>query len=413
MSKLIAIDASPNSSSEDISLAVKLLFSLFSWGNDKYNKQLVKYFQDVYHPEVSLITKSGRAALYLLLSSVIKSKDEVITQAFTCLAVPNAILWANGKPIFADIEKDTYNIDPKDLIKKITKKTRAVIVQHTFGIPARIKEIKAICKKHDILLLEDCAHSLGTRVDSKLVGTFGDGAIFSFNQDKIVSGVNGGALLINNPALAKSFSDKQFKLNKPSIGETYRALLHPILWGIATPIYETLSMGKALVFIAWKLGILKNTITPSEEKGKMPEGLLEDLSEPQLQLILQGLQRLEKDNKRRREIAKRYKKELTNLVIHPTESKLAEPVYLRYPIQVDNPQKLLIAARKKGIILGRWYLTPIFPDATVVKDYYKIGQCPVAQRVGEHVINLPTYPRLTDDEVDQIIKVVKKAYGNN
>src|SRR3990167_2550880 len=103
MAKLIAIYASPNTQGEDVSLAAKLLFSPFSWGGDKFNKQLDRYFQDIYHSEVSLITKSGRAALYLLLSSAIKSEDEVITQAFTCLAVPNAILWAGGKPIFADI----------------------------------------------------------------------------------------------------------------------------------------------------------------------------------------------------------------------------------------------------------------------------------------------------------------------
>lgn len=410
MSKLIAIDASPNSIGGDVSLAAKLLFSPFSWGGDKYEKKLNEYFQDNYHPELTLITKSGRIALYLLLKSAIELGDEVVTQAFTCLAVPNAILWAGGKPVFVDIEKNSYNIEPEDLKKKITKKTKAVIVQHTFGIPAKIKEIKAICEENGILLLEDCAHSLGAAVDSKLVGTFGDGAIFSFNQDKVVSGVNGGALLINNPDLVKKLD---VKLSEPSSSETFRALLHPLLWGAATPVYETLSLGKALVFSAWKMGILRNTITPQEEKGKMPSGMMERLSEPQSQLVLQGLKRLEKDNQRRREIASRYRKELGDLVTHPVEVKSTEPIFMRYPIQVEDPAKLVQAARKDGIILGRWYKEPIFPWTPAAEAVYKMGECSVAEEVGKQVVNLPTYPRLTDDEISRIIKMVKKAYGNN
>ncbi len=410
MSKLIAIDASPNTQKEDIFLILKLLLSPFSWNGNKYSQRLQDYFQQRYNPKVSLVTKSGRAALYLLLSAAIKPGDEVITQAFTCIVVPNAILWVGGKPVFVDIGRHTYNLDPKDLKKKITKKTKAVIIQHTFGIPSNIKDIQKICKENNLLLIEDCAHALGAKYNSKLIGTFGDGAIFSFNQDKVVSGINGGVLIIHNPKLAENF---KAKLDKPSNWQTFKTLLHPLLWWVATPVYETFSLGKLLVFIGWRAGILYNTITPQEESSKMPLGLLEELSNPQAALILQGLQRLDKDNRRRQKIAEEYRKELSKIGLHPTQLKSTDPIYMRYPLQVKDPQALVKAARKEGLILGRWYTSPIFPNTEAVKDFYQEGRCPIAEVTGKHIVNLPTFPRLSDNEVDRVINVIKKDYANN
>jgi dTDP-4-amino-4,6-dideoxygalactose transaminase len=101
------------------------------------------------------------------------------------------------------------------------------------------------------------------------------------------------------------------------------------------------------------------------------------------------------------------------LITHAKVSESTKAIYLRYPVQADDPQKLFNRARKNGIILGKWYDKPIFPWIEISQKYYQMGSCPVAESVGKSIVNLPTYPRLQDKDVDRIIKVVKDIYGNN
>ena len=412
--KIIAIDASPNLRAEDVCLSLKELFTPWNWTKKNDLKALKDYFVEHYQVESTVVTQSGRAALYMLLSTILEPGDEAITQAFTCLVVPNAIAWAGGVPVFADIDRKNYNIDPVGLEKKITSRTRAVIVQHTFGIPAPLDEIQKICKQHNLILIEDCAHSLGAEYNGKLLGTSGDGAIFSFNQDKVVSGVSGGVAVAKNKEMGDKLKILETKLQHPKNSNILKSLLHPLIWFIALPLYDFLKIGKGIIFVAWKMRILGNTLTPAEQEGKMPKEILQTMSNSQARLVLQGLKRLEKENSRRIEIAERYRNELPFAsIIHPESGKNTKPIYLRYPIQVENPQKLVSLARKNGIILGRWYNTPIFPWSVITKKYYSFGACPVAEEVGKKIVNLPTYPRLTDKDIDRVIKVVKEVYGNN
>ena len=246
------------------------------------------------------------------------------------------------------------------------------------------------------------------------MGSLGDGAIFSFNQDKEVSGVSGGAMIIKNPEMAKKFKTLKINLQPSGKSHIFKSLLHPLIWFFALPLYDFLGIGKGIIFMAWKMHLLGNTVTPTEQRGERPKEITEALSNPQARLVLQGLKRLERDNLRRVEIAKRYKEELDfSSIIHPEVNKNTKPIYLRYPIQAEGPRGLLSLARSNDIILGRWYEQPVFPWNEAALKYYHLGECPVAERVGQKIINLPTMPRLKNIEVDRIIKVVKKAYGKN
>lgn len=403
---LIAIDASPNLQKEDTRLVVNLLARPWKWNHLEYRKRVINYFKHTYQTDSIGLTGSGRAALQILLSSLITTDDEVLVQAFTCLVVPNAVVAAGGKTVFVDIDKKTYNIDPIDLEKKISKKSKVVIVQHTFGIPAPLKEIEALCKKYSLILIEDCAHALGAVYNGKPVGSFGYGSIFSFNQDKVISGVSGGAFIVReskrlpNNVTQKSLSNRQ----------VLKILLHPLLWSIALPSY-TSGFGKAFVFAGWKLGILGNTITHQEGKGDTSKIIQLPFSEPQATLVYHQLQQLDTLLKRRREIVALYKKELSDLpVTHPEPPVGSNPIYLRYPLQVKDPHVVIRAARENNIILGRWYSTPVFPWKDIAKKYYKQNSCPIAEQICNRVINLPTYPRLSNDDVYRIINTIKKVY---
>lgn len=115
----------------------------------------------------------------------------MILQAYTCVSVSNAIIATGAKPIYVDIDAQTLNINPQLIEKHITQKTKAIIVQHTFGIPADIHAIQSIVKKHQLFFIEDCAHALGAQYKEKMVGSFGDIAVYSFGRDKVISSVNG------------------------------------------------------------------------------------------------------------------------------------------------------------------------------------------------------------------------------
>ena len=175
--KTVSISLSPNTEKDDVNLAIKERFK-------KSKKNYIEIFENNFKKHLSFkyvfSLNSGRSALMLILKALdIKAHDEIIVQAFTCNAVINPILQKKAKPIYIDVDK-TLNIDPKKIEARITKKTKAIIIQHTFGYPAEIEEIQKIAKKHNLFLIEDCAHALGAKYNNEYCGTFGDVAFFSF-----------------------------------------------------------------------------------------------------------------------------------------------------------------------------------------------------------------------------------------
>ena len=169
--------------------------------------QLQKVLEEYFGLRVFTVN-SGRSAIYLILKAAkIGRGDEVIIQAYTCNAVPNPILWTGARPIYADINPETLNIDPKDAEKKVTNKTKAIVIQHTFGRPGPLQELLDIAKRHKLLLIEDCAHCLGGTYNGKRLGTFGDVSILSFGREKVISSLAGGAIIVRNERLVKPVID--------------------------------------------------------------------------------------------------------------------------------------------------------------------------------------------------------------
>ena len=185
----IAISLSPNTQRDDLILALKSIVNINSYQRGPYQNKVSGWFKKYFQVKNVFLFNMGRSALFFLLKNInIGSGDEVIIQAFTCVAVTDPILWTGAKPVYIDVDK-SLNIDPVLLEKSISKKTKAIIVQHTFGISAQIILIKKIAQKYNIFLIEDCAHSLGATYNGKKIGTFGDAALFSFGRDKVISSV--------------------------------------------------------------------------------------------------------------------------------------------------------------------------------------------------------------------------------
>lgn len=399
---MIAIGLSPNTEEKDYLTAFKLLFTPENYVKGKYIKKFEDWFKDYFKAGFAISFDSGRSSELAILSSIgIGRGDEVLVQAFTCIAVPNSVIWSGAKPVYVDIERESFNMDPKDLERKITKKAKAIIVQHTFGIMGEIREIREIAKKHNLVVIEDCAHSLGAVLNA-------DVAFFSFGRDKVISSVFGGMVVTSNKALGEKVSDFQKRLSFPNIFWIIQQLLHPIFFSIILPTYNFFGLGKIILVTAQKLHLLSFPVDPIEKRGGKPKFYPKKMPNALAKLALVQLTRLESFNKKRKTIAEVYKKEFN------TKINIARNIFLRFPILVDRPSELLSFAKKRGILLGDWYSNVFDPkDINLNKIGYEVGMCPVAEKVASKIVNLPTYPRMTKADAQKVIKLVKEFNAQN
>jgi perosamine synthetase len=169
----------------------------------KFEEMLADYLGTKY----ALVFNSGTSALHaILIAYGLKEGDEVIVPSFTFIATANAPLFVGTKPVFADIEVTTYGLDPEDVRRKITPKTKAIIPIHYGGSPCLILQLKGIADENNLILIEDAAESLGAEVEGKKVGHFGDAAILSFCSNKVISTGEGGAVVTDSTDIFNKLS---------------------------------------------------------------------------------------------------------------------------------------------------------------------------------------------------------------
>lgn len=411
MRKTIAISLSPNTERKDILLAIKLLFSPWLWLEGDAIKKLEQAFKNYFGVKYAVSFNSGRSAEYAILQAAgIKKGDEVLVPAFTCVVVPNAVLWLEAKPVYVDFEKESLNMSPNDLRKKITAKSKVIIVQHTFGKPAKIEEIRKIAKENKFLLIEDCAHSLGARFQGKKLGTYGEAAFFSFGRDKVISSVFGGMAITNNQKIGKNLLKIHKEINFPSHFWVLQQLLHPIAFSIILPFYNFFNFGKILLVSLQKLGLLSRAVSNQEKKTEQPRGFPAKLPHALATLALSQFQRLTKFNQKRKEISLIYRDKLKIKGIKSLPTVPGE-IYMRYTIISRQAKEILDYAKERGIVLGDWYQNIVDPKGVdFTRAGYLRGSCPVAEEMSRQVVNLPTYPRMKPKEAQQVINIIKEFF---
>jgi dTDP-4-amino-4,6-dideoxygalactose transaminase len=333
------------------------------------------------------------------------------------MAVIVPLKWLQIKPIYADIELETYNISLESIKRRITKKTRAIIVQHTFGIPAEITKIKQYIqeinnereKNERIYLIEDCAHSLNIKVDDKYLGTFGDVSFFSFGQDKVVSTTQGGSIITNSKDIEENV-EKEYK-NVPNMPKKIIRynLRYPLLWSIIKKFYYTpnifsnnrflskFTIGKFLILLFRAFGLIKQQA--SIDNFGDPERDISKISIKQKHLLKNQIRKIEKLTIHRKKITEMYSKQLG--------LDLSGPL-IRYPILVDYPDIVKNKLQKKQVVIGNWYNYPVIPRGIDLNNInYHLGSCPNTEYAMEHIINLPTDINVKDKDVKIIVDIVK------
>ncbi|MEA1936661.1 MAG: aminotransferase class I/II-fold pyridoxal phosphate-dependent enzyme, partial [Patescibacteria group bacterium] len=325
------------------------------------------------------------------------------------VALPNVIMLCGAKPVFVDIKKDTYNINPEKIEEKITERTKAIIVQHTFGSSAEMDRIMEIAKKHNLYLIEDCAHSLGAEYQGKKTGILGDVAFFSFGRDKIISCVSGGMVITNNSELGRKIKEFKNKISYPKKILIMRQLSHPVITFISLKTYYFFNFGKIIMYLSSNAEIITKAYTKKEKKCEEPENFPAKMPNALAKILFHQIKLVNRFNNHRIDIAKLYEEKLVDdkSIALPKISADSKNVFLWYTILVENKKALIEKAKKRGIILGDWFPQVIGPiEVDLEKAGYKKGECPVAEKVSLKCVNLPTHHRISIEDVERVAKVV-------
>ncbi len=425
--KPISISLSPNVEKDDLHLALNLIIRPWLWRKGKAIKELETEFKKYLGVKYAFSFNSGRSSFFAILKALsavegLKAGDEVLLQAFTCNAVPNPVLWAGLEPIYVDCNKDDFNISPTDLEAKITPKTRVVIVQHTFGLPANMDVIRAICGAYKLILIEDCAHSLGSEFNGLKVGANSKAAFFSFGRDKVISSVYGGMVTTNDEELAKKLEElsaygrspegRQKEFAQPSRFWTFQQLMHPIYLNyVVLPIYNFLDLGKIfLVFSQW-FHILSKAVSWQEKQGQRPDYFPKALPNALAMLALNQFYKLDKFNSFRKKISEYYYEHLKNTSFQlPNGFPERKNIFLRFTVKHKKAHEIIYEAwHKQNILLGDWYTTPIAPFDTKMEEIkYTQGSCPNAETLAKETLNLPTHINISRKNAERIVNFLKK-----
>ncbi|NQE54227.1 UDP-4-amino-4-deoxy-L-arabinose--oxoglutarate aminotransferase [ANME-1 cluster archaeon GoMg3.2] len=313
---------------------------------------------------------SGTSALHAaLLAYGIKKGDAVIVPSFTFIATANTPLFVGAKPVFGDIEEETFGLDPEDVKAKITKKTKAIIPIHYGGGSCKIRELKEIAEDHNLILIEDAAESLGARIGDKKVGSFGDSAMFSFCQNKIITTGDGGAIVTNT----KKIYEKLKLIRSHGRLET-----SDYFSSTEYMDYVTLGYNFRMSNITAALGVaqLKKADNVIEMRRKNAEYL-----------------------------TARLKREIKEIMT-PYSPNEYYHVYQMYTIMVDNRDELMKYLADKGI-MTKVYFSPVHLTHFYKNELEYASKLPVTEEISKQVLTLPMYPTLTKEEIDFIKNKIK------
>ncbi|MDD5098104.1 MAG: aminotransferase class V-fold PLP-dependent enzyme [Candidatus Pacebacteria bacterium] len=409
MSKIISLSLSPNTQRDDISLAFNIIFSPLKWKEGKEIKELENTFKNKFSFKNAFSFNSGRSSLIAILNSMkISRGDEIIVQAFTCNAAVNPIISVGAKPVFVDIN-DALNIDSKKIKEKITAKTKAVMIQHTFGYPAQIDEIKKICEDNNIYLIEDCAHALGAKYKDRYCGSFGDASFFSFGRDKVISSVYGGMVVVNNDKLTYEVIAFKEKIEQPSSLWILQQLLHPVLMNMfVLPLYGSI-IGKALLAGFLNLSILSKAVTKQENVGVLPNYFPKRMPNGLATLALNQIKKIDIMNGHREEIAELYRQSLERndrfKIVFKKDDNI-KPVFLKFPVLVYDQKRAIERMRENNIYLNDGWMESVVapPKTSLDKVCYFVGSCPRAEKIVKAIVSLPTHVNISRYDAEKIIK---------
>jgi perosamine synthetase len=354
---------------------------------------------------------AGRVGLYGLLRILgIGTGDEVLLQVPTHIVVANAIRYTGAQPVYVDCELRTYNMDIEQAVPKITPRTKAIVLQHTFGIPADIDAAMTVAKEHGLSLIEDCVHSLGATYRNRQVGSLGRAAFFSTEETKTISTTMGGMVVTNDSELAAGMEAFQDKCLWPSASLTRRYMTKLAVYHVLTQPNVHRYSRAAYDRLGQRSPLPRPTST-EELFGRRPVDYEQRLSNAQAALGIRQLARLPSNLAHRAAVAEVYERRLAERGFRlPQPPSETAPAYVRYPVRVED-RASAIASVAPHAVLGTWFTSVLEEAAAPRYAGYEDGSCPNAEAAARHLVNLPTHPRVRPEDIDAIVAALSAGYA--
>lgn len=314
---------------------------------------------------------SGTAALHTALAVAgIKESDEVITTPFTFIATANTILMQRAKPVFVDIDEQTYHLNPDLIVKQITKRTKAILAVDLYGQPANYKALSAIAKKHHLLLIEDACQAVGAEYEGKKTGALADIGCFSFYATKNITAGEGGIITTNNQEYYEHA--KRFRHH----GQT------------AKTEYDYTELGYNY-----------------------------RMTDLQAAIAIVQLKKLDAITKKRIENATYLTEKLKECkhVILPVVQKNTVHAFHQFTIHVPSDKRAILIEKlkQKGISTGIFYPKPLHYYTNFKHLNYKQGDFPIAEAAAKEVLSLPIHPQVSKEELDVIAETIQGVFNGN
>ncbi len=352
----------------------------------------------------------GRVALYALLRALgVGAGDEVLLPGYTCVMNVNPIKYVGARPVYVDIEPDTFNMNVNLLEEKITSKTKVIIAQHTYGYPCEMDAIMNIAGSHDIPIIEDCCLALGSKYKGRMVGTFGRAGYFSSQWNKPYTTGLGGMVITSDRELAERIESlAENEMCPPSGREVFMLRVQLMIYRLL--IYpRTTAMAQNLFRYLTKKGAVIGSSSTSEFEPVKEDDFFKAISTVQAHSGIRQLGKIEKNIAHRRKMAQLYDELLAAKDFKPSNDSRdsAEPVLVRYPVRIAEKDEALTQAAKTGVELGSWFECPLHPIETPLASYdYKLGMCPEAEKASREVVNLPLHPRANEKTAQKSVEFI-------
>jgi perosamine synthetase len=384
------------------------------WSSGDSCQELEKSLASLGAPH-AVLTPRARVAIHLAVKALIRPGQKVVLSPYTIADVVNMVVAAGGVPVFADIERETCNVDPAEIEKLVDRDTGAVMITHLHGLACDMDVIPRVCAERGVPLIEDAAQAFGARFAGRPVGTFGDAGIFSFGKYKNVNAFLGGVITTRRADLAEKARAELAPWPFQDAGGYLSEAAHGLATDLATwpPLFRAFTFWVFRFAFLQELSILNRQVSfdvDPELRRELPEHYRRRMTPLQARLVLRQLARVDEHTRERVERARLYHDGLADvreLLVAPLRTDFSH-MYTYFPIQADDRNALLRHLMRRGRDVAGQHIKNC-ADFPAFEAWHR--DCPNARKTANAVVLLPTYPRYSLREAEANVRVIREYFG--
>jgi dTDP-4-amino-4,6-dideoxygalactose transaminase len=374
--------------------------------------KLEEKFSKYVGTDYAIAVSSARSGIFLILKNLKIKKRSAILPSFTVPIVPQLFQHMGFRCLFVEPEITTYNLNVGLLKKRQLEKSSIIVPTHLFGQPCEMDPITEMSSKHRMFILEDATHALGAKYKNKKIGSIGNAAVFSFGIGKIVSSFGGGMITTNDKKLAEKIRDLKKRFKNPSKVSIMKKIFKSSVVSVFTNrlLYTFTIYPLQYFMFLFGRDIVSGLFEDRQNFNELPKSYKEKMPNIQAKLILQGMKKIDRINKKRisnsRLIAKKLKD--TPGIQLPEVPKHVKHVYLNYSVVVDKRKDFIKKLIHKGVDTQKTWIKNCCILGNEMKSNY-----PISEWLSRHLVYIPNYPQLSKRDINSITEKIRQCMGEN